>query len=142
MGRPHRLYFISANFYYSDMRLRHLLLAPLAALTLVACGGSTSTPTTVPADADVVVRALDGVVWDAKSYTASAGEVTLYGVNDSMIAHNLYVLDSSEAVVGTYIDLPKRGSDGTRVLELAAGTYRIVCKIPGHSNMDSTLTVD
>ena len=124
------------------MRSRLVLLAPLAALTLAACGGGSSTPSTVPADADVVVRALDGVIWDATAYTAAAGEVTIYGVNDSMIAHNLYVLDSTEAVVGTYIDLPKRGSDGTRVLDLEPGTYRIVCKVPGHSNMDSTLTVD
>ncbi|MEN9822465.1 MAG: hypothetical protein RLZ04_891 [Actinomycetota bacterium] len=124
------------------MRMRHVLLAPLVALPLAACGGGSSTPSTVPADADVIVRALDGVVWDAKSYSASAGEVTLYGVNDSMIAHNLYVLDASEAVVGTYIDLPSRGSNGTRVLDLAPGTYQIVCKIPGHSNMNSTLTVD
>jgi len=138
------LYFASADFYYSDMRLRHAVLVPLAALpvALAACGGGSTTPSTVPADADVVVRALDGIVWNEKSFTASAGEVTIYGVNDSMIAHNLYVLDSAEAVVGTYIDLPKRGADGTRVLDLAPGTYHIVCKVPGHANMNATLTVD
>ena len=33
-------------------------------------------------------------------------------------------------------------SDGTAVYDLAPGEYRIVCKVPGHSSMNSTLTVD
>ena len=123
------------------------LALPLAALGLVAlsaCGGGSTTNNTVPADADVVVRAKDGVMWDAKSYTATAtdGKVTIYAVNDSAITHNMYVLGAGDAVIGTHIDLAKKGSDGTAVYDLAPGEYRIVCKVPGHSSMNSTLTVD
>jgi plastocyanin len=124
------------------------LVAPLAlalgaALGLAACGGGSSTPSTVPADADVVVRAKDGIVWDSKEYTATAegGKVTIYAVNESGIAHNMYVLDEADKVVGSHVDLPKRGSDGTLVYELAPGQYHIVCKVPGHANMKATLTV-
>lgn len=124
------------------------LVAPLAlalgaALGLAACGGGSSTPSTVPADADVVVRAKDGIVWDSKEYTATSegGKVTIYAVNESGIAHNMYVLDEADKVVGGHVDLPKRGSDGTLVYELAPGQYHIVCKVPGHANMKATLTV-
>ena len=126
---------------------RRLVLAATSgavALSLAACGGSgSSTPATVPADADVVVRALDGVVWDKDAYTATAenGEVTIYGVNDSGIAHNLYVKDASDATLGDYIDLPVRGSDDMKTWKLAPGEYRIVCLVPGHQNMDSLLVV-
>lgn len=120
-----------------------VVLAISAAIGLTACGGSSTTPATVPADADVVVRAKDGIVWDSKTYTATAegGKVTIYTVNESAIAHNMYVLDESDKPIGGHVDLPKRGSDGTLVYELAPGTYHIVCKVPGHSNMKSTLTV-
>lgn len=125
-------------------RLATPLLAVATAvglLTLSACGGGSSTPASVPADADVVVKAVDGIAWNSKSFSAAAGKVVIFGENNSSIAHNLYVLDSADKVVGDFIDLPKRGSNGTRQLELTAGTYHIVCKIPGHNNMRSTLTV-
>jgi plastocyanin len=123
-------------------RLLPTIVLAAGLLGLTACGGgSSSSGNTAPADADVVVRAVDGIAWNSKQYTATAGEVSIYGVNDSSVAHNLYVLDESEAVVGDFIDLPKRGADGTRVFTLEAGTYRIVCKIPGHTNMNSELTV-
>jgi len=120
-----------------------VVLAISAAIGLTACGGGSTTPATVPADADVVVRAKDGIVWDSKTYTATAegGKATIYTVNESAIAHNMYVLDESDKPIGGHVDLPKRGSDGTLVYELAPGTYHIVCKVPGHSNMKSTLTV-
>ncbi|MFZ9628966.1 MAG: hypothetical protein ACO3C1_06395 [Ilumatobacteraceae bacterium] len=121
---------------------RALVLAPLVALS--ACGGGTATPATVPADADVVVRAKDGIVWDQTAYTATAenGEVTIYGVNDSAIAHNLHVQTADGTAVGDFIDLPVRGSDDEKTWKLEPGEYRIVCLVPGHNNMNSTLTVD
>ena len=128
----------------SSRRTTLALTAAFAAtVTLGACGGGSSTPATVPVDADVVVRALDGVVWDAAEYSATAtdGEVQIYGVNDSGIAHNLYVKDASDATLGDYIDLPVRGSDDMKTWKLAPGEYRIVCLVPGHQNMDSLLVV-
>ena len=126
-------------------RTSRRLITPFLALGLVAlgaCGGGGSSTNTVPADADVVVRAVDGIAWNQDDYTATAvdGKVKIYVVNDSGIAHDMYV-EAGDTPVGDFIDLPKRGSDGALVYDLAPGEYRIVCKIPGHANMDSTLTV-
>jgi plastocyanin len=112
-------------------------------LTLSACGGGSTTPASVPADADVVVTAEEGIAWDAKSYTATAtdGKVTVFAENNSALAHNVYVLDSNDKVMGDFIDLPSKGSSGTRVLPLTPGTYHIVCKVPGHNNMNAELVV-
>lgn len=122
------------------------LLTPLIAAGLVALGacsgGGGASTDTVPADADVVVRAVDGIAWDADEYMATAtdGKIKLYAVNNSGIAHDLYV-EQGDTRVGDFIDLPKRGSNGTLIYELAPGEYRIVCKIAGHANMDSALIV-
>jgi plastocyanin len=112
-------------------------------LALSACGGGSSTPASVPADADVVVKAEEGIQWNTKSFTATAtdGKVTIFAENQSALAHNVYVLDSNDKVMGDFIDLPSKGSSGTRQLPLAPGTYHIVCKIPGHNNMNAELVV-
>lgn len=121
--------------------------APLLAIGLfglAACGGSARTTTTAPAAADIVVRAQDGIRWNASEYTASAadGPIALYAVNDSSIAHNLHIVDADGNDVGSPIDLPSKGVSGTDELDLAPGEYRIVCKIAGHSGtMNAKLTI-
>ena len=125
------------------------IVAPVLALGLTglaACGGSSSGGSnTVPADADVTVRAIDGIKWNSDAYTATSdnGEVTIYGVNNSSIAHNLHVTGpDGKDTIGDVIDLPSSGSDGTVTIKLEPGEYRIICFIPGHSaTMNSSLTV-
>lgn len=123
------------------------VVAPLLSLVLIplaACGGSSGSSATAPADADVVVRAKDGLRWDKTNYTASAadGTIKFFGTNDSGLTHNLHIQDADGNDVGTPIDLPSKGSNGTDELTLAPGTYTIVCKIPGHSaTMTASLTV-
>jgi plastocyanin len=122
-------------------RIAPFFAAGLVVLGACSGGGSTSS-NTVPADADVVVRAVDGIAWNQDEYSATAvdGKVKIYAVNDSGIAHDMYVKDG-DTPVGDFIDLPRRGDDGALVYDLAPGEYRIVCLIPGHNNMDSTLVV-
>ncbi len=127
--------------------MHYKVASPILALGLVAltaCGSSSSSSSTAPATADVVVRATDGLRWNATSYTASAadGAISLYAVNDSGLAHNLHIVDSDGNDVGSPIDLPTKGANGTDDLDLAPGEYRIICKIPGHSGtMDAQLTI-
>lgn len=130
--------------------LRSKVVASLASLTAVtvltmsACGGGSSTPGTAPADADVVVAAVDGIAWNAKDYavTTADGSVTIYVENRSSIAHNFHVRDEAGTDLTDVVNLSSKGANGTVTVDLAPGTYKFVCTIPGHESlMNSTLTV-
>jgi plastocyanin len=128
------------------MRFR-AALAPVAiavasAAVLASCGGgsdSGSTGTTIPAD--VTVIAVEGIAWDAKDYTATAGEISIAAVNESSLPHNLHIVDPSGTQLPQVWDIPSRNDAVTDTVTLSAGTYTLICTIPGHANMKSTLTV-
>jgi cytochrome c oxidase subunit 2 len=127
------------------MRLRHVAPALLVgALVLSACGGGdddSSDGTTPPSDADVVVRAVDPLSWDKDEYSAAAGEVTIEVSNDSSQPHDLRVVDPSGTQLPLDLNIPSKGDVEQGTLTLTAGAYTLICTIPGHANMKSTLTV-
>ena len=94
-----------------------------------------------PTDADLTVTGVEGLMWDATSYTATAGEITISVVNDSSQPHNLHIVDASGVQLPEVWDIPTRGTIDTRTVTLAAGTYTLICTIPGHVNMKAELTV-
>ncbi len=116
-----------------------------AALALAACGGGSSSDSgstaPLPADADVVVKAVDPLAWDEKEYTASAGDVVIAVENDSSQPHNLRIVDSSDTQLPGALDIPSRGDVASETTTLVAGSYTLICTIPGHTNMKPTLTV-
>jgi len=121
-------------------------LSPLIAVALFAlgaCGGERASSASAPTGVDLEVRAIDGIVWNANDYAATAtdGALTIFGANDSSLPHNLHVLDKDGKDVGKALDLASPGSSGTLQVTVAPGEYRIVCLIPGHTNMDSKLVV-
>ena len=119
------------------------LLAAVALLALSACGGERVSGDTAPAGVSVEVRAVDGISWNEREYRATAtdGSITVFAANDSSLPHNLQVRDASGTDVGPLLDLAGSGSSGTLELDVAPGEYRVVCLIPGHTNMDAPLTV-
>ncbi len=125
------------------MRTRALsALAVAGVFALAACGGGgdgDSTATTVPAD--LTVTAVEGLAWDAAEYTASAGEVTIAVVNNSSQPHNLHIVDPGGVQLPEIWDIPSKGNVASDTVTLAAGTYTLICTIPGHGNMKSTLVV-
>jgi plastocyanin len=111
---------------------------------LAACGGgSGGVADTVPADADLVVKAVGTIAWDAEAYeaTATGGVVKIALVNESSLAHNLYVLDADKKANPVQLDTASKGDIDSADFTLAAGTYSIVCRVPGHGAMTATLTV-
>jgi plastocyanin len=116
-------------------------LVVAATLALAACGGSSGSDTSTPSDADVVVNAVEGILWEKDAYTATAGEVTIEAVNNSSAPHNLHLLDSANVDLGIKLDIPVKGRSDSGTLTLQAGTYTIICTIPGHAAMKATLTV-
>jgi len=127
------------------MKLRALAAVPFLALALVGCGSgsdSANSAATAPADA-VVITAIEGIAWDAKTYAATAvdGKVEIAAKNDSSLPHNLHLLDSTNTDVGVSLAINNKGDIETKSVTLKAGTYQVICTIAGHGNMKATLTV-
>ena len=126
------------------MRL-HLALPVIAAgaLVLAACGGddSGSDSTSAPVDADVVVKAVDPLQWDQPTYSAQAGDVAIAVENDSSQPHNLHIVGPDQVELPLSLDIPSKGDTDTGTVSLTAGDYTLICTVPGHANMKSTLTV-
>ena len=120
---------------------RALILASIL-VPLASCGGGGgSVETTIPADADLVVKAVPSIRWDKSEYTAPAGEISVFLANDDSVKHVLVVREGDKVVGDLELVVNKRGDTASGTVELSAGTYSIYCTVPGHGNMNSTLTV-
>jgi len=122
---------------------RALAIAGATALALSACGGggSSASDYTVPADADLVVTAVPTIKWDASSYTANAGEITVFLANDDSVKHVLVIRQGDKVVGDLELVASKRGDTAEGTISLDAGEYSVYCIVPGHGNMNSTITV-
>ena len=112
-------------------------------ISLSACGGSSSsTPAyTVPTDAGLVVKAVPTIRWDANEYTATAGDIKVFLANDDNVKHILVIRQGDKVVGDLELTVTKRGTVDEGTINLEAGEYSVYCIIPGHGNMNSTLTV-
>lgn len=120
---------------------RAALVALLVAPLLAACGagqaGSTNAATGTP---DITLRATDNK-WDQPGYTAKAGKVTIALRNQGSVTHSLVVKDSSGTKLASRILVPPGQSKNVEV-EATAGTYTLLCDVPGHeATMHAQLTV-
>lgn len=120
--------------------LAAIALAPLA---LGACGGDDggSSDATAPADATLVVEALN-LRFDQKEYTATAGDQVIAYLGIDSQKHTLIVTDDSDTRIGKEAEVTG-GEVDTIDATLPAGTYSLICTVPGHeaAGMTATLTV-
>jgi plastocyanin len=128
------------------MQRTRALAAGALLLGLAACGSSSSSSATTPAATakpDVVITAIEGLHWNAASYTAKStnGKVVVEGANQSSVGHNLYIIAADGTQNTSHVDLPQKGKTATETVDLTPGTYSVICKIPGHTGMKATLTV-
>lgn len=123
--------------------LRTLPLAAVLGLGLSACGGSSVPAETLPAHVDVQVKAVPSLKFDAATYgPVKAGEVVFGYSNEDSVRHTLIIAKDSEKVAGFKLVIPQKGANDSGAVTLAAGTYTLLCDVPGHSNMKATLTVE
>ena len=92
------------------------------------------------------MRAQAGITWDQSSYTATSdgGKVTVTLINDSGQPHSLHIVDSDNVDIDTSAKEPAVSQSGdlaTSTFTLPAGEYRVVCRVPGHSSMNSKFIV-
>lgn len=145
-----------------------LLVLALAALALVACGGSSSTTSETTSEANsgaakesgekseggeesksggsgsslsVEANPEGNLEFVQKSLTAKAGTDTLEFTNESPVPHDVKIENSSGEEVGG-VEIVTEGTESTSV-ELKPGTYTFFCSVPGHrqAGMEGTLTV-
>ena len=111
------------------------------AVALSACSSSTATPETLPATVDLEVRAVSGLKFDKSAYEVAAGDIEVGYVNDDSIRHTLVVVQNDTTVPNFELKVNAKGSTDFGTVSLTAGSYVLICTVPGHQNMKADLTV-
>lgn len=124
------------------LSLRTLFVALIAVSALSACGGGSSAPAeTIPADAGLVMKSVKSIRFDASEYSATAGEIKVAFSNEDTVRHTLLVVQDGVKVPDFKLVVPEKGALDVGNINLAAGSYTLICDVPGHQNMKATLTV-
>ena len=124
--------------------MKRLVPMTAALLLVAACSsGSTSTPpNTVPAGS-TIIKAVPGLLFDANQYgPIPAGDITFGYVNDDSIRHTLILAKGDTKVPNFKLEVRRKGDVDSGTVTLDAGTYTVICDVPGHGNMRATLTVE
>jgi uncharacterized cupredoxin-like copper-binding protein len=112
----------------------------LLAITFVlgaACGGSGGQP------AGSIKVSMTEFSFNPKDLSPPAGKVVFFLLNEGQAPHDMVILDSSDKRVAKS-ELVQPGNNSVFTIDnLPAGTYIVVCDVPGHreAGMTGTLTV-
>jgi plastocyanin len=124
------------------LSIRTVFAALVAAFALSACGGGTSAPAqTIPSDAGLVVKNVKSIRFDASEYSAVAGNVKVATVNEDTVRHTLLIVQDGIKIPNFKLVVAEEGAIDVGEINLAAGSYTVICDVPGHQNMKATLTV-
>ena len=121
----------------SPARVVGVTLMVLAALAFSGCGGGAPSQ---PAGSIKVT--MTEFKFDPSSIDAKAGKVTLYLVNSGTTAHDLVVKDSSGGVVAKSKMVQSGDTTTLDIPNLPAGSYTILCDVPGHAESGMKGTLD
>ncbi len=113
--------------------------AAALAIALAGCGGTgdgAKAARCSPATSNLAVEAFDKLKFDADAFSASAGCVGIEYTNQGSLAHTLLI----KGQAGFKLSIGTRASGS---IDLAPGTYRLYCDLPGHESagMHAVLTV-
>ena len=126
----------------SRLSMRTLFATLIAVSALSACGGGTSAPAQpIPSDAGLTVKNVKSIRFDASEYSAAAGDIKVVTVNEDTVRHTLLVVKDGVKVPNFKLVVAEEGAVDVGVINLAAGSYTVICDVPGHQNMKATLTV-
>ena len=117
--------------------MRRIVLAPVGVfviLSLVSVGLFLALDDDVAQSGDLLVEGKD-IEWMPDSPTAAAGQVGVLVDNNDPIRHVF-------AVEQLNVEIEVPASTSRRVeFSAPAGTYEIICTVPGHDDMTATLVV-
>lgn len=113
----------------------------LAGLPFVACGGAPASPATGSAAPTRIEVGAREFAFEPSELSIAPGTVTFAVRNTGEIEHEFEILQGEEVVDEIEGLVPGLQRDLT--VELAAGSYRYVCRLAGHeeAGMTGTLTV-
>lgn len=90
-----------------------------------------------------MVKAVSGLRFDMENYgPVKAGEVLIGYSNEDSIRHTLILAKDNVKVANYKLVVAKKGDVDSGSVTLEAGTYQVICDVPGHANMKATLTVE
>ena len=130
------------------------VLLCMVGMTLAACGDSPATPTTAPpptvpatnttaaASGDVQEVQLSIKEWQItpSNVEVKAGKVRFIVTNAGTMSHNITILQNGDVIGATPTFAPSEGPKTIEV-ELKAGTYNMMCSLPGHAARGQTGTI-
>ena len=121
---------------HTNRALRAAASLAVVALPLAACGGGSSTSSGDATNADVTVIG-QNIKYDKPEYVTTAGTKKIALQNKDGVAHTVTVVEegNKEVVVAN------GGQTKVGTIDLKAGTYTIICTVPGHQSMKATLKV-
>jgi len=124
-------------------RVKTFTLGAGLVTAVAACGGGSSAPAeTVPAGA-LVVKAVPTLRFDVEKYgPVPAGDITFGYVNEDSIRHTLIIAEDDQKVPNFKLVVNKKSDVDSGPVTLEAGTYTLICDVPGHNNMKATLVVE
>ena len=125
-------------------RTLRIALAVTPVALLASCSSGSSTPAeTLPAQVDVQVNAVASLKFDKAEYgTVKAGDLVFGYSNQDSVRHTLILAKDNVKVPNFKLVIEQKGSNDSGTVSLEAGTYTLLCDVPGHSNMKATLTVE
>jgi plastocyanin len=124
------------------LSLRTIFAALIAVFALSACGGGSSAPAeTIPSDAGLIVKNVKSIRFDKSEYSATAGNVKVVTVNEDTVRHTLLIIKDGIKVPNFKLVVAQEGAIDVGEINLAAGSYTLICDVPGHQNMKANLTV-
>lgn len=134
---------VTTSKFHRMFRPSRTALLALPLVALAACGGSSAPAETLPANLSLTVTAVPSLKFDAASYgPVKAGEVSIGYVNKDNVRHTLIIAKDDTKVPAFKLVIAENGSVDSGTVTLEAGTYKLLCDVPGHSNMKATLTVE
>lgn len=123
------------------MRKPLLILAMVAALLTAGCGGAARPKELPPITTDQVIELVaHDNYFGPESVEAKAGPVAFVLRNQGFVAHNLIIKDQTGKVLGES-PLVSRTRNTHVQLDLAPGSYQLICSVPGHKTMIASLAV-
>lgn len=122
-----------------------LTICALALGVLVAScgGGGSSSPAATFAPGTVIVNAVPSLRFESTQYgPVTAGNISFGYVNKDTVRHTLIIAKDDVKVGNFKLVIGKKGSNDVGSISLEAGSYQLICDVPGHGNMKATLVVE